>query len=132
MPEQIPSLPEALNKLSGTVVDSALTVHKALGPGLLESVYETCLAHELRLRGLNVQSQIFVPILYKGLEFESGLRLDMLVEKQLVVEIKAIEQVLKVHEAQLLTYLKLTNCRLGLLINFNVPILKAGITRIVL
>jgi GxxExxY protein len=132
MPEQVLPLPEALNKLSGTVVDSALAVHKALGPGLLESVYETCLAHELRLRGLSVQSQIFVPILYKGLEFESGLRLDMLVEKQLVVEIKAIEQVLRVHEAQLLTYLKLTNCRLGLLINFNVPILKAGITRIVL
>lgn len=132
MPEPIPALPAALNALSAVVVDSVLTVHKALGPGLLESVYETCLAHELRLRGKSVECQVFVPVTYKGLEFEAGLRLDLLVEKQLIVEVKAIEQVLKVHEAQLLTYLKLTICRLGLLINFNVPLIRAGITRIAL
>ena len=114
------------------VVDAAFKVHSTLGPGLLESVYEICLAHELSKRGLKFQTQVAFPIAYDGLLLDAGLRIDLLVENQLVVELKAVETMQPVFEAQLLTYLKLTKMRLGLLINFNVPKIKDGIRRIVL
>lgn len=114
------------------VVDAAYKVHFSLGPGLLESVYETCLVHKLRQMDLKVEQQVKLPILFEGLKIENGLRLDLLVENELVVELKAVEIVLPVHEIQLLTYLKLSGHKLGLLLNFNVPIMKKGIRRIVL
>ncbi len=113
------------------VVDAALKVHRSLGPGLLESVYEQCLAYELETRGMNVQKQTAVPVIYEKIRFDTGLRLDLLVEDAVVVELKAVEQIIPLYEAQLLTYLKLSNKRLGLLINFNVPLLKHGIKRFV-
>jgi len=121
-----------LDVIARNVVDSAFAVHQALGPGLLESVYETCLAHEIRKRQLGVETQVKFPIVYDGLQLETGLRVDLLVAGQLVVEVKAVETMLPVFEAQLLTYLKLTQMRLGLLINFNVPRIKDGIKRLVL
>jgi GxxExxY protein len=123
-------IPDKTNQLSAIIVDSALTVHKTLGPGLLERVYEQCLIHELTLRGIKVESQVPLPIDYKGLRIEEALRIDILVENLVVLEIKAVETILPVHEAQLLTYLKLSNHRLGLLINFNSPLIKDGIKRI--
>ena len=111
------------------VVDSAYKVHSALGPGLLESVYEACLEHELRKRGHPVQRQAIVSVVYDGLEFEEGFRLDLIVRGMIVVEVKAVERTLPVHAAQLLTYLRLTGVRLGFLINFNVPVIKQGIRR---
>lgn len=120
------------DELARQVVDAAFKVHKHLGPGLLESVYETCLVHELRLRGLSVECQVAVPIEYEGLRISCGLRLDILVGGALVVELKAVEQMLPVFEAQQLSYLRLTGKRLGLLINFNVPLIKDGIKRIIL
>jgi GxxExxY protein len=125
-------LPEKANLAAEIVVDAALTVHRALGPGLLESVYEVCLAHELEKRGVRVLRQIALPVLYDGVRLDAGLRLDMLVDDCLVVELKAVEQILPVHHAQLLTYLKLTGHRLGLLINFNTPLIRDGIRRVVL
>jgi len=126
-----PVSPE-LDRLAKEVVDAAFKVHSALGPGLLESVYEICLAHELKKRGLESQTQLAFPISYDGLQLDSGLRVDLLVEGELVVELKAVETMLPLFEAQLLTYLKLANKRLGLLINFNVPKIKDGIKRIIL
>ena len=114
------------------VVDAAYAVHRALGPGLLESVYEICLVHELVKRGLNVERQVSLPVVYDSLRLDAGLRLDLVVERQVVVELKAIEILLPVHEAQLLTYLKLSWYRLGLLINFNVSLIKHGIRRMAL
>ncbi len=125
-------IPVKVNELSKVVVDAAFAVHNKLGPGLLESVYEVCLAHELEKRGLRLQRQIPVPIRYDGIQLDAGLRLDLLVENCLVVELKAVEELLPVHEAQLLTYLKLTGHRLGLLLNFNVPLIRDGIKRFVL
>jgi GxxExxY protein len=125
-------LPEKANLAAEIVVDAALTVHRALGPGLLESVYEVCLAHELEKRGVRVLRQIALPVLYDGVRLDAGLRLDMLVDDCLVVELKAVEQILPVHHAQVLTYLKLTGHRLGLLINFNTPLIRDGIKRIAL
>ena len=122
----------ALDDLARQVVDAAFKVHSTLGPGLLESVYEICLAHELRKRGLKIQPQVAFPIFYDGVRLDAGLRIDLLVEDELVVELKAAETMLPLFEAQLLTYLKLTQKRLGLLINFNVPKIKEGIRRIVL
>ena len=118
--------------LATIVVDAAYKVHKTLGPGLLESVYETCLAHELRQRGISTETQVVIPIVYEGLRLEAGLRIDMLVNKQVLVEVKAVDQMKRVFKAQILTYLKLTHLRLGLLINFNVPLIKNGIDRIIL
>jgi len=112
------------------VVDSAFAVHSTLGPGLLESVYEQCLAYELHTRKLRVTRQLQLPIRYRDLVIEGGLRIDMLVNESVVVEIKAVEKVLPLHEAQLLTYLKLAGHRLGLLINFNVPLIEDGIRRL--
>jgi GxxExxY protein len=113
-------------------VDAAFAVQSTLGPGLLEGVYEVCLAHEVKKRGETVERQIALPIEYDGIRLDAGLRLDMFISRSLVVEIKAVEMILPVHEAQLLTYLKLTGHRLGLLINFNVPLIRDGIKRIAL
>ena len=114
------------------MVDAALTVHTALGPGLLESVYETCLCRELAAREIEYRTQVTLPIEYKGVRLESGLRLDLVVADSVIVELKAVEKMLPVFEAQLLTYLKLARLRLGSLINFNTPLLKTGIKRIAL
>jgi len=111
------------------IVDSAFKVHTALGPGLLESVYEVCMAHELGTRGIHVGRQVPVPIVYGGIKLDDGLRLDLLVEDRIIVELKAVQDILPVHEAQLLTYLKLTGKRLGFLINFNSHLIKTGIRR---
>jgi GxxExxY protein len=123
-------IPEKTNRLSSVIVDSALTVHRTLGPGLLERVYEQCMIHELTLRGIKIESQVHLPVDYKGLRIAEALRIDILVEGIIVIEVKAVEAILPVHEAQLLTYLKLSNHRLGLLINFNSPLIKDGIKRI--
>lgn len=119
-----------LNEVSGQVIGAAIAVHRELGPGLLESAYEACLVHELGQRGVQVEQQVAQPVFYKGLQLECGYRLDLLVEDRVIVELKAVEALLPIHEAQLLTYLKLRKLRLGLLINFNVPILKNGIKRL--
>lgn len=124
-------LPQAIEKAAKDVLDAAFKVHTALGPGLLESVYEACLAYELHQRGIQVETQVVLPVVYEGLRLETGLRLDMLVEKCLIVEIKAVDNINPIHAAQLLTYLKLADKRLGLLINFNTVHLKYGIKRIV-
>nr|VFJ93097.1 MAG: GxxExxY protein [Candidatus Kentron sp. H]VFJ93843.1 MAG: GxxExxY protein [Candidatus Kentron sp. H]VFK00502.1 MAG: GxxExxY protein [Candidatus Kentron sp. H] len=123
---------EQAERAAKIVVDAAYRVHSALGPGLLESVYEVCLCHKLKKRGILFRSQLVLPIVYDNVTLDAGLRLDLLVDDCLVVELKAVERMLPIHEAQLLTYLKLTNKRLGLLINFNVPLIKGGIRRIVL
>ena len=108
-----------------------MKVHTALGPGLLESVYEKCLKHELVKRGLRVESQMWLPVVYDGTEMEGGYKIDLLVEEIVVVELKVVEQILPIHKAQLLSYLKLSNKNVGLLINFNVVHLRDGIRRIV-
>jgi len=125
-------IPPETNEIARQIVHAAFAVHTALGPGLLESVYEVCLAHELRKRGLTVRQQVVLPVHYDGVRLDAGLRLDLLVNDTVIVEIKAVENLLPVHKAQALTYLKLTGCRLALLINFNVPVIKEGIHRIVL
>jgi GxxExxY protein len=114
------------------IVDGARAVHKTLGPGLLESVYETCLAHELTKRGLRTQRQVALPVYYDGIRLDAGLRLDLLVEDIVIVEAKAVERLLPLFEAQLLTYLKLAQKRLGFLINFNATKIKDGIKRMAL
>ena len=114
--------------LAKSVVDAAFKAHSTLGPGLLESVYETCLAHELRRRQIPTETQLVIPIVYEGLRLESGLRIDMLVNKQVLVEMKAVEQMNRVFKAQVLTYLKLTGVRLGFLINFNVPLIRTALS----
>ena len=121
-----------LNQISGKVIGAAIEVHKQLGPGLLESSYETCLVYELELGGLQIERQKTLPIVYKDLLLEQGYRIDLIVEKAIVVEIKAVEALLPVHQAQILTYLRLSNLHLGLLINFNVPKLKEGIRRFII
>jgi GxxExxY protein len=129
--QRIP-IPDAVNETSGVVVDAAFQVHQALGPGLLESVYEQCLQYELADRGLDVKQQVQVPLMYKELQFDCGFRIDLLVNDQVVVELKAVEVVLPIHLAQLLTYLKITKHRVGLLINFNQTKIKNGIHRLAL
>jgi GxxExxY protein len=126
------SIPESTDRVAKAIVDAAYAVHNTLGPGLLESVYEVCPAHELKKRGLKTASQVSLPIMYDGLRLDAGLRLDMLVEDCVIVELKAVETLLPIHQAQVLTYLKLTGHRLGLLINFNVPVIRHGIKRMVL
>lgn len=120
-----------IDRLASAVVDAAFKVHSALGPGLLESVYEVCLARELGKRGLHAERQIPVPIVYDGITFEEGFRIDVLVEGKLMVELKAVDKLQPVHQAQVITYLKLTNRRVGFLINFNVPLIKEGTKRII-
>ena len=122
---------EELNEISGQIIGSAIEVHRALGPGLLETAYEACLAHELFQRGLAVERQKHLPITYKTVELDAAYRLDLLVERRVVVELKAVEQVHPIHKTQLLTYLKLSGLKLGLLINFNVKVLKDGIDRVI-
>jgi GxxExxY protein len=120
------------DQIAKDVVDAAFKIHTKLGPGLLESAYEACLAHELTKRGYQVERQKPQPGIYEGLEIEVGYRLDLLVNGEVILELKAVEQVLPIHHAQLMTYLKLSAKTLGLLINFNVPITKQGIKRIAL
>lgn len=117
------------NELTHIVIGAAMDVHRELGPGLLESVYEACLIHELRLRNIKCESQINIPIIYKGQEIDKDFRIDVLVEDKIIIELKSVEKLLHIHEVQLVTYLKLSNKKLGLLINFNVPVLKDGIKR---
>ena len=117
---------------TGPILGAAIEVHRHLGPGLLESAYEECLCHELHLRSIDFRRQVNLPVEYKGLKLDCGYRLDLIVHEEVVVELKCIERVLPVHEAQLLTYMMLTGKRVGLLINFNVPVLTRGITRRVL
>jgi GxxExxY protein len=119
-------------QLTEAIIGSAIEVHRELGPGLLESAYEQCFCHELHLRGLAFQCQIELPVAYKGLKLDCGYRLDVLVDNSVVVELKSIEHILPIHHAQLLTYLRLSGKKVGLLINFNVPVLKNGIVRRVL
>ncbi len=125
-------IPDSTDAVAKTVVDCAYHVHKALGPGLLEAVYEVCLCHELHKRGISFERQVARPVLYDGLRLDAGLRLDLLVSSCVIVELKAVEHILPIHKAQLLTYLKLCDIRLGLLINFNVSLIKNGIERIIL
>lgn len=118
-------------KIGKQIVNATFTVHKALGPGLLKKVYEVCLSHELKKLGLRVERQLEIPIVYDGLSFEEGLRLDLLVENKVIIELKAVELVNPVWEAQIISHLMLTGKRLGYLINFNVPLIKNGISRYV-
>ena len=120
-----------LNELSGTTVNAAIQVHSALGPGLLESAYETCLAYELRERGLLVRTQVALPVVYKMIHMDLAYRVDLLVEESIVVELKTVTKLLPIHEAQLLTYLRLSGHKLGLLLNFHVPLMREGIKRMV-
>lgn len=121
-----------LDRIAKLVVDAAFRVHKTLGPGLLESVYEICLAYEIGKSNLLIERQVALPVIYDNIRMDAGLRIDLLVENSLIVELKAVEEILPVHEAQVLTYLKITGHRLGLLINFNVPLIRDGIRRIAL
>ena len=121
-----------INQLTGNVIGAAIEVHRILGPGLLESAYEECLCHELKLRGIPFERQKALPVEYKGVMLDCGYRLDIGVEKRLILELKACERLERIHEAQLLTYLKLTSIRIGLLINFNVTVLRQGIKRMAL
>ena len=125
------ALPPDVELCARQLVDAGLKVHRALGPGLLESAYEHCLAHELNLRGLAVRRQVVLPINYDGLLLDAGYRLDLLVEDSIVVEIKAVDLLTRLHEAQVLTYLKLSKRRLGFLMNFNVMLFKQGLKRLV-
>jgi GxxExxY protein len=121
-----------INELTQETIGAAIEVHRALGPGLLESAYEECLCKELTIRNISFERQKPLPLEYKGFKLECGYRIDLLVAGTVVVEVKAVEVLLPIHEAQLLTYLKLGGWKLGLLINFNVPVLKQGIKRLVL
>ncbi|MBF8303118.1 MAG: hypothetical protein HW396_1399 [Candidatus Dadabacteria bacterium] len=125
-------LPSEVEHIATIVFESAFKVHRALGPGLLESVYEVCLCHELTKAGLKFRRQVELPVIYDSIRLESGFRIDVLVEEEIVVELKAVETMIPLYEAQIMTYLKLTGKRLGLLINFNVALLKDGIKRIIL
>jgi len=120
------------DRVARSLVDEGLKVHRALGPGLLESVYEACLARELDLRGLRVCRQVAVPVQYEGVTLEAGYRLEILVENCVILEITAVDQLTRLHEAQLLTYLRLSKIRLGLLMNFNTVLFKHGVRRLAL
>jgi len=120
-----------LNSITGQIIGLAIKVHRLLGPGLLESVYLTCLSYELRKAGLKVEREKIIPLFYEGIKLDQSYRLDLLVNEKVIVEIKAVESIAAIHRAQLLSYLKLTSCPIGLLINFNVELLKEGINRMV-
>lgn len=120
-----------INDLSGKVIGASIEVHRHLGPGLLESAYQQCLVFELEQQGLKVATEVILPLTYKGLNLEHGYRIDLLVEGQLVVELKAVDKLMPINVAQILSYLKMGNYKLGLLINFNVPQLKQGVKRII-
>ncbi len=119
------------NILSNTIIGCAIEVHKQLGPGLLESTYETCLVYELRQKGLQILQQNALPIIYKGIKLDAGYRIDILAEQKVIVEVKSIDALADIHVAQILTYLRLKELKLGLLINFNSVLLKDGIRRVV-
>ena len=129
--EDFDALPVEVERIATEIVDAAYKVHVELGAGLLESVYKACLAYELRKRGLRVEREVPVPIIYDGVRIDEDLRIDLLVEGSVIVELKSVEKLHPVFEAQLLTYLKLTNLRLGFLINFNVPVIRQGINRVI-
>ncbi len=120
----------SFNELTDSVIGACIEIHRALGPGLLESAYEECLCHELSVAGIKFERQKPLPVRYKEVNLNCGYRLDLVVEQKLIVELKTVESLLPIHEAQLLTYLKLSGLTLGMLINFNVPVLKSGIKRI--
>jgi len=122
---------ERLNELTEVIIGAAMAVHSELGPGLLESAYEACLAHELKDRGLGVERQKTLPLKYRDVELECGYRLDLLVDGRVIVEVKAIDALAPIHATQLLSYLRLSGCRVGLLLNFNVARLRDGIQRVV-
>ena len=122
---------EEIELIAKQLVDSMLAVHRELGPGLLESTYQACLAYELGARGIEVRCEVELPVKYKGLEIEAGYRIDMLVADCIVIENKSVQALVPIHEAQLLTYLMLSGCRLGFLVNWNVPLIKDGIKRMV-
>lgn len=119
-----------LNEITERIIGCSIKVHKALGPGLLESTYEACLIHELNKSGLGVQSQVALPVIYDGMKLDAGYRIDLLVEDKVIVEIKAVESIHPIHEAQVISYLKLSSKKIGLLINFNVRMLTTGIKRL--
>jgi len=119
------------NALSNVILDAAIKVHKALGPGMFENAYELCLHHELGLRGVQSFRQVILPIRYEGIEIEAGYRIDLLVENLIIVELKAVDQLHKIHEVQLLSYLRFSGLKLGLLINFGQPKLMSGVSRVV-
>ena len=119
-------------ELTGKIVDCAITVHRSLGPGLLESAYEECLQYELSTCGLLTLKQVPMPLVYKEKKLDIGYRIDLMVEDKVIVEVKSVDTLIPVHMAQIMTYLKLSGCRIGLLINFNVPFLKDGIRRIII
>jgi GxxExxY protein len=120
-----------IEEVARQIVDAAIKVHRALGPGLLESAYQKCLAYELRKRGLRVECEVLQPVIYEDVRIDAGYRIDMLVEDCVIIENKTVEKLLPIHQAQLLTYLKLRDCRLGFLLNWNVPLMKQGIKRMV-
>jgi GxxExxY protein len=125
-------LTRSIENAAKDVVDAAIAVHRTLGPGLLESAYEVCLAHELEKRGRSVLRQVALPLVYDTIKLEAGYRIDLIVDNGVIVEVKSVEAIAPVHEAQLLTYLRLSQRRLGFLINFNVALLKQGIKRMIL
>ncbi|MDH3494428.1 MAG: GxxExxY protein [Acidobacteriota bacterium] len=120
-----------LNEISGTVIGCAIKVHRTLGPGLLESAYEGCLVYELSKEGLNCQTQMKLPVIYDGVKIDTGYRVDVIVAKSVILEIKTVKKIIPIHEAQILSYLKMSRLKLGLILNFNTMILKSGIKRIV-
>jgi GxxExxY protein len=122
---------EELNKITEGIIGAAIEVHRTLGPGLLESAYQAALAYELNQRGFKVESQKPLPLLYKEIKLDAGYRLDFLVNEKIVVEIKSSDKIVPIHDAQILSYLKLSGCKVGLLINFNVKLLKNGIKRFI-
>lgn len=132
MSKQFEPLPRRTEEIGRAVLDAALAVHRALGPGLLESAYELCLAHELERRERNVRRQVGLPVVYGEVKLDAGYRIDLIVDGAVIVEVKSVEALAPVHEAQVLTYLKLSERRLGYLINFNVALLKQGVKRMIL
>ena len=126
------NMKKKFSKLSNLVIGCAIEVHKTLGPGLLESTYQQCLAHELRLNGINFQLEYPLPVQYKKIQLDCGYRVDLLIEKEIIIELKSVETLKAIHEAQLLTYMKLADIKHGFLINFNVKLLKQGLKSFVL
>lgn len=127
-----PAIPAQTEAIARSAVDAGMKVHATLGPGLLESAYEHCLARELQNRRIDVLRQVVLPIEYSGAKLDAGYRIDLWIGRTVIVEVKSIDCLAAIHQAQLLTYLRLSNCRLGLLMNFNVPLFKDGIKRLVL
>ena len=119
------------NEIGDKIIDAAMALHKELGPGLLETIYEVILAHKLKDQGLTIERQIAVPIVYNGIKFDEGFRIDLLVENKVIIELKSVEKLHKAHKKQLLTYLKLRGCKLGYLLNFGESFMKDGISRII-